>query len=452
MRAVRRGDFPPPRKANEAVPATLEAICLKAMAREPASRYASPRDLAEEIERWLADEPVAAYREGWSPRLARWARRHKTWVAGAGALLTTAVVGLSIGTVLIEAARQGEAAARRLEAEHRRRAEDAGRAEAEARIRESDQRRLAESARQAEAEARQEAEAQLYLSSVALAGREWRVGNMARVEQLLNECPLEHRHWEWHYLKRQEHAGRRTLVGPHFGAVTALAFSPDGKRLVSAGWHETVKVWDAAEARVVLDLDGRSGHRGNVLAAAFSRDGRWIATAGDDQTVRLWDAADGKPGHVLRGHKAAVTSVAFSPDGRLLASAGRDQVVKLWDTASGERETHSPRPCGGGDGRGVQPRRPHSSPRPESSRTWRSGSGIRPRDEVRKLAGHVGQREWPGLPPRRQPPRFGRQRRTGDDLGCRQRQIGRLSRLRATAYGQGRGLQPRREATRLGGA
>src|SRR5262249_21177680 len=104
--AVQRGDFPPPRRADPTVPPALEGICLKAMATARADRYASPRDLAEEMERWLADEPVAAYREGWGPRLARWARRHKPWVTGAAALLVTAVVALAIGAILIDAARR----------------------------------------------------------------------------------------------------------------------------------------------------------------------------------------------------------------------------------------------------------------------------------------------------------------------------------------------------------
>ena len=68
------------------------------MALRPEDRYASPRALAEDIEHWLADEPVAAYPRAGAPRLARWARRHRPLVAGAAALLVTAVVALAIGT------------------------------------------------------------------------------------------------------------------------------------------------------------------------------------------------------------------------------------------------------------------------------------------------------------------------------------------------------------------
>ena len=59
------GEFPPPRAVNDHIARPLEAICLKAMALKPADRYQSPKDLADEIEHWLADEPVSAYREGW---------------------------------------------------------------------------------------------------------------------------------------------------------------------------------------------------------------------------------------------------------------------------------------------------------------------------------------------------------------------------------------------------
>jgi len=71
------------------------------MALKPEARYASVTDLAREIRRWLADEPVEAYRDPWTTRLVRWGRRHKTTVAATAALLITAVTALSISTVLI---------------------------------------------------------------------------------------------------------------------------------------------------------------------------------------------------------------------------------------------------------------------------------------------------------------------------------------------------------------
>jgi serine/threonine protein kinase len=65
LQKVQRGDFPPPRRANASVPPALEAVCLKAMALRPEDRYPSAQALADEVEHWLADEPVGAYREPW---------------------------------------------------------------------------------------------------------------------------------------------------------------------------------------------------------------------------------------------------------------------------------------------------------------------------------------------------------------------------------------------------
>lgn len=83
------------------VPPALEAICLRALAKEPADRYPSAADLAKDVQRWLADEPVTAYREPWTARLGRWARRHRPIVAGAATLLVTAVAALCITGMLI---------------------------------------------------------------------------------------------------------------------------------------------------------------------------------------------------------------------------------------------------------------------------------------------------------------------------------------------------------------
>jgi tetratricopeptide (TPR) repeat protein len=106
LRKVQAGDFPPPRRVKPSIPRPLEAICLKAMAKQPEDRYPDARALASDLEHWLADEPVSVYREPLTVQLARWAKRHKTWVASAAALLLTATAALAVGTVLIRREQQ----------------------------------------------------------------------------------------------------------------------------------------------------------------------------------------------------------------------------------------------------------------------------------------------------------------------------------------------------------
>jgi serine/threonine-protein kinase len=96
------GDFPHPRIVNPRAPRPLEGIVLKAMALKPEDRYVSAKALRDDVEHWMADEPVLAYRDPLPARLARWARRHKTAVAATAALLVAAVAGLSVGSILLE--------------------------------------------------------------------------------------------------------------------------------------------------------------------------------------------------------------------------------------------------------------------------------------------------------------------------------------------------------------
>ena len=124
LRQVQKGEFPAPRQVNGHVPPPLEAICLKAMALAPADRYPNPHALADDIEHWLADEPVSAHRDPLLARLGRWARGHRTMVAGLSAAALVAFVSLTAATILLSAANRREADARKLaqdrgdEAEH----------------------------------------------------------------------------------------------------------------------------------------------------------------------------------------------------------------------------------------------------------------------------------------------------------------------------------------------
>jgi serine/threonine protein kinase len=93
---TRRGDFPSVRSIKHDTPPALEAICMKAMALEPVDRYASPRELADDIERWVADERVEAYGEPLSARSLRWMRKHPVLVTSATVLLLFSIALLSV--------------------------------------------------------------------------------------------------------------------------------------------------------------------------------------------------------------------------------------------------------------------------------------------------------------------------------------------------------------------
>jgi eukaryotic-like serine/threonine-protein kinase len=112
LERVRSGSLSRPRQVNPAVPAALDAVCVKALAVNPGDRYAAATDLAADIDRWLADEPVTAWREPLLTRLGRWVRRHRSWVAAAAALMVTAVFGLAAGLFFVDRERRETSAER----------------------------------------------------------------------------------------------------------------------------------------------------------------------------------------------------------------------------------------------------------------------------------------------------------------------------------------------------
>jgi WD40 repeat protein/DNA-binding SARP family transcriptional activator len=124
---------------------------------------------------------------------------------------------------------------------------------------------------------------------------------------------------------------RRTL-NEHTGAASAVAISPDGAHLVSAGEDGNIRLTDLATGK---NLWTTSGQAGLANAVAFSPDGQRLAATGAADSVQILDTRTGGPLLMLHGNSGPATSIAFSPDGARLATAGRDGAIQLWDAVSG---------------------------------------------------------------------------------------------------------------------
>ncbi len=123
----------------------------------------------------------------------------------------------------------------------------------------------------------------------------------------------------------------RVWIG-HEGPVRRVIFSPDGRRLASASWDRTVRVWEIVPGGEPLRLEG---HAAEVWDVAFSPDGGMLISAGEDGTVHLWwESAGGWIGQLLAAYPVPAYRVAFSPDGRWLAVGLADGTVRLWDVAA----------------------------------------------------------------------------------------------------------------------
>ncbi|HYK34719.1 toll/interleukin-1 receptor domain-containing protein [Alloacidobacterium sp.] len=125
-------------------------------------------------------------------------------------------------------------------------------------------------------------------------------------------------------------SGREGLVFP---GNTSVAWSRDGKRLVTTSRDVTATVWDTVSIQEVLTL---RGHTGPVDSVAWSPDGKRLATASGDKTAKVWDVDGVQEVLILRGHRGSVNCVTWSPDGERLATASDDHTAKVWDGVSGK--------------------------------------------------------------------------------------------------------------------
>jgi WD40 repeat protein/serine/threonine protein kinase len=415
-----------PRRFRPALPRDLETITLNAMAREPQRRYATAEALAEELRRFLADEPIRSQPPSALYHLRKFARRNKAIVGGVAATLVAVVLGLVTTTLFAVG----------------------------------------------EARQRGQAEYQTYRARLAAAVAALSAHDVADAGLQLDAAPTDLRGWEWSHLRSRldDSSAMITLTDRRFsfliGAPDALqvgASTPAGLRLtnLASGEHQTlpigtgrgryftatetrrglrVAVWisdtafdlvdeagrvlcrvqmpEAKEpAPVVVSPDGTrlaaggnegerrqiavfdvssgkreavcDGHSDNIWAQTFSPDGTRLASVGEDQVAHLWDPATGALLATCRGHISKVLGVAFRPDGVRLVTTSADGTVRQWDAATG-REAEPPYDRHSGevaaavyspDGQWIA-----SAGTDRTIRVWRATG----RQDVAVLHGHTG--------------------------------------------------------------
>ena len=117
--------------------------------------------------------------------------------------------------------------------------------------------------------------------------------------------------------------------------IGALAYTPDGKILISGSRDTTIKFFEMPHLTEIRTI---KAHAGWVRTLAVSPDGRVLASAGDDQTIKFWEISTGRLVRTLKGHTGGVRCITFSPDGLRLASASWDRTVKLWEGGTEPQE------------------------------------------------------------------------------------------------------------------
>ncbi len=125
-----------------------------------------------------------------------------------------------------------------------------------------------------------------------------------------------------------------TTLSGHTKFVWSVSFSPDAKTIVSASGDGAVFLWDVASRKYYRIMESHPSLVISLYGSAFSPDGRYLAAAGMDGEIRLWTTWNRHPSRRLSGHKGAVYSVAFSADSRFLASGGDDETVRIWDVVT----------------------------------------------------------------------------------------------------------------------
>src|SRR4030095_6268858 len=286
LHQVIHDDPPSPRKLNSRVPRDLETICLKCLEKAPHQRYASAKEIADELARFLSNIPIHARPTSYINRIRRLIARNPTVSALSAAVLLSLILGtaVSIRFAIGESLRALSEGLQRVSADV-----EAGRARAATRVAELEAGNAKAATRTAESEAAKaklatdNAQFNFYVSQMRLLQREWESCDVAGMLDSLNRTAPENsagtdlRGLEWHFWNRLAHKLVLTFPAQR-SSVEALAFHPDGRRLISGGRDGSIIITDLAENRKLAQLEAPFSKR---VALALSADGNSLAAGGD---------------------------------------------------------------------------------------------------------------------------------------------------------------------------
>jgi eukaryotic-like serine/threonine-protein kinase len=366
----------PPRDLQSQVPRDLETICLKCLHKNPARRYASAVELAEDLRRFQAFEPIQARPTSTLERMRKWSRRHPAATGLSAALVLVVAAAFSLVTWKWQEADRAAGLDReaKVQAERVAKLDRDAKEQADNLAQEANKRAEAEKLA-ADTERKRREEVALALENrqqISFTSQVWRAAGLINTDPVLalrtledpQLCPPERRDFPWHYQYQLGQRLVRRLAYQH-GDIRDGALSPDCKVLATRTANGKIRLWEFAtgEPGLLLDADHGGGDNvndrtiGDGVVILFSPDNQTLATGGVDGLVKLWDVKTGRLKTTLQwqipdGRPRHVAALAFHPDGKTLAVGGhihdkerqkqfgtnqrfRYLVVWVWDLASG---------------------------------------------------------------------------------------------------------------------